>query len=65
MCCDPLFDDVLPAWVADMDLPVPPVVADALAHAVRTGGPGYPDRPGGNPLRAAFTERMARRCATA
>lgn len=54
-------DDVLPAWVADMDFPVPPVVADALAHAVRTGGLGYPDWPGGNPLRAAFAERMARR----
>ncbi|MFI9009962.1 MalY/PatB family protein [Actinosynnema sp. NPDC053489] len=54
-------DDVLPAWVADMDFPVPPVVVEALDHAVRHGALGYPDWPGGNPLRAAFAARMGAR----
>lgn len=53
--------DVLPAWVADMDFPVPPVVSDAIGHAVRNGALGYPQWPDGNPLRAAFAERMRTR----
>lgn len=53
--------DVLPAWVADMDFPVAPVVAEAIEHTVRHGDLGYPDWDDGNPLRAAFAERMLRR----
>jgi cysteine-S-conjugate beta-lyase len=54
--------DVLPAWVADMDFPVAPVVAEAIEHAVRAGDLGYPDwESSGSPLRAAFAERMQQR----
>jgi cystathionine beta-lyase len=34
--------DVLPAWVAEMDVRPCPAVTDALADAVRRGGFGYP-----------------------
>jgi cystathionine beta-lyase len=53
--------DVLPAWVADMDFPVAPPVAEAIERAVRTGDLGYPDRSGDHPLRAAFAARMQQR----
>ena len=53
--------DVLPAWVADMDFDVPPVVADAIELTVRHGDLGYPEWPGGSPLRAAFADRMQER----
>ncbi|GAA2026388.1 aminotransferase class I/II-fold pyridoxal phosphate-dependent enzyme [Catenulispora yoronensis] len=35
-------DDVLPLWVAEMDVPTPEPVAEALAAAVRRGDTGYP-----------------------
>ncbi|WP_254647908.1 MalY/PatB family protein [Streptomyces sp. GbtcB6] len=53
--------DVLPAWVADMDFPVPPAVTDALRDAVERRDLGYPDWPDGSPLRTAFARRMADR----
>ncbi len=53
--------EVLPAWVADMDFPVPPVVRRALVAAVEGGDLGYPSWHGGTPLRAAFAERMVER----
>lgn len=34
--------DVLPLWVAEMDVPLAPVVADALRRAVDLGDTGYP-----------------------
>jgi cystathionine beta-lyase len=34
--------DVLPAWVAEMDVPVAPPVARAIADAVAIGDTGYP-----------------------
>lgn len=34
--------DVLPLWVAEMDLPVAPPIADALTRAVADGDLGYP-----------------------
>jgi cysteine-S-conjugate beta-lyase len=34
--------DVLPAWVAEMDVPVAEPVAHAIAEAVATGDTGYP-----------------------
>jgi cystathionine beta-lyase len=35
-------DDVIPAWVAEMDYALDPVVHDALLRAVRDGVTGYP-----------------------
>ncbi|MFF1482888.1 MalY/PatB family protein [Streptomyces sp. NPDC058301] len=34
--------DVLPLWVAEMDVPLAPPVADALREAIDTGDTGYP-----------------------
>ncbi|MEV8569515.1 MalY/PatB family protein [Streptomyces sp. NPDC051322] len=34
--------DVLPLWVAEMDVPLAPAVADALRDAIETGDTGYP-----------------------
>jgi cystathionine beta-lyase len=53
--------DVLPAWVADMDYPVAPVIADTIEHAVRRGDLGYPHWKDVHPLRVAFTDRMRKR----
>lgn len=53
--------DVLPAWVADMDFPVPPPVGRALHRLIDSGDLGYPDWPAGTPLRRAFAERMSER----
>lgn len=52
--------DLLPAWVADMDFPVAPVVARAIEETVRRGDLGYPDWPVA-PLAEAFAGRMATR----
>jgi cysteine-S-conjugate beta-lyase len=35
-------DDVLPLWVAEMDVMLPPTVADALRAAIDIGDTGYP-----------------------
>ncbi len=56
---------VLPAWVADMDFPTPPVVVAALREAVDRRDLGYPDWPEGSPLRRAFARRMMDRYAWA
>lgn len=56
-------DGVIPAWVADMDLPTPPEVVEALSRRAR-GDLGYPtwlEDPGAGPLAEAFAERMAAR----
>ena len=53
--------DVLPAWVADMDFPVPAVVRAALHDLVDRADLGYPDWPSGTPLRTAFARRMRER----
>ncbi|UYQ60302.1 MalY/PatB family protein [Streptomyces peucetius] len=34
--------DVLPLWVAEMDVPLAPAVADALHEAIEAGDTGYP-----------------------
>ncbi len=52
-------DDVLPAWVADMDFGVAPAIADALARLARNQEYGYAARDGA--LAEAFTRRMQRR----
>jgi cysteine-S-conjugate beta-lyase len=51
----------LAAWVADMDFPIPPVVADALTSVIERGDLGYPDLRHGPPLERVFLERMGRR----
>ncbi|MFI1993479.1 MalY/PatB family protein [Actinoplanes sp. NPDC020271] len=48
----------LGAWVADMDFPVAPVILERLREVTDFG---YPHWPGGDPVAAAFEERMARR----
>lgn len=41
-------EDVLPAWVAEMDYALAPAITEALTAAVARGVTGYPDeRPGG------------------
>jgi cystathionine beta-lyase len=52
--------DVLPAWVAEMDVRPAPVVRDALVDAVARGALGYPSKPkvtGLPQATAAFLER--------
>lgn len=54
--------EVLPAWVADMDYPIPSAVRDALSTQVELGDLGYPGWLGrGSPLRVAFADRMSQR----
>jgi cystathionine beta-lyase len=54
-------DDVLPAWIADMDFAVAEPVQRALERLVREGDYGYPQRVGDERLEAAFAARMGRR----
>ncbi|HEY7910035.1 MAG TPA: aminotransferase class I/II-fold pyridoxal phosphate-dependent enzyme, partial [Thermomicrobiales bacterium] len=51
-------DDVLPAWVADMDFKVAEPVQAALQRLVDQGDYAYPYRPGEDSIVAAFVERM-------
>ena len=53
--------DVLPAWVADMDLGIPPAVRERLADVIRREDLGYPYWPDGDPVVAAFERRMRAR----
>jgi len=53
--------DVLPAWVADMDVEVPPVVVRELRRRLDGADLGYPDFDAPDPLVVAFEERMATR----
>ena len=50
--------DVLPAWVADMDLGIPEPVSARLLETIHRQDLGYPYWPGGDPVVAAFAERM-------
>jgi cysteine-S-conjugate beta-lyase len=52
-------DDVLPAWVADMDFGVAPAITEALARLTRNQEYGYAAREGA--LAAAFARRMESR----
>jgi cystathionine beta-lyase len=54
-------EDVLPAWVADMDFPVPEPVQAAIKAVVDRGDYGYPRRDGRDRIQEAFSERMAER----
>lgn len=54
--------DELPAWVADMDYPVAPMIRSALVEAIDRGDLGYPDWfDGRHPLADAFAARMSSR----
>ena len=52
-------DDVLPAWVAEMDYAPNPVVAHAVQEAVRVGRFGYPSPEATGRLRSATAEFAA------
>jgi cystathionine beta-lyase len=52
-------DDVLPAWVADMDFGVAPAVTEAMARLTHNQEYGYDAREGA--LQAAFARRMQNR----
>ncbi|GAA4201014.1 MalY/PatB family protein [Microbispora amethystogenes] len=54
---------VIPAWVADMDFPVPEAVREAVARraAMDLGYPAWLDQPTAGPLAEAFAERMEAR----
>lgn len=54
-------DDVLAAWVADMDFGVPPAVRDRLIEVVSREDLGYSFWPEGDPVITAFYERMVSR----
>ncbi len=54
-------DEVLPAWVADMDFPVAPAVHRAILELVGRHDFGYHHVPLSPRLRAAFVSRMAER----
>lgn len=49
--------DVLPLWVAEMDVPLARPIVEALSHAANTGDVGYPT---GTRLAEAFTGFAAR-----
>jgi cystathionine beta-lyase len=55
--------DVIPAWVADMDFGVPPMVRTRMREVLDRGDLGYPFWPDGDPLVRAFEERMGDRFA--
>ena len=52
--------DVIPMWVADMDMPVAPVIAEAVARRVQDSRVAYPVR-GRTPLVEAVLARLAKR----
>jgi cystathionine beta-lyase len=54
-------EDVLPAWVADMDFPVADVVQEAILAIVERRDYGYASRAGSARVQEAFAERMAGR----
>ncbi|SFJ95979.1 cystathione beta-lyase [Amycolatopsis sacchari] len=53
-----LDDDLLNAWVADMDFGIPGPVRARLREVVDREDFGYPHWPGGDPVVAAFEQRM-------
>ncbi len=53
--------DLLPAWVADMDFPVAPVVRQSVLEVLDRGDLGYPDWPfDRHPLAEGFAARSQR-----
>ena len=54
-------EEVLPAWVADMDFPVAPAIQRTLHELVDANDLGYHHVPLSRPLRAALVAHMAER----
>jgi cystathionine beta-lyase len=54
-------DEVLPAWVADMDFLQAQPIRDYVARIAATGDLGYPFREGPEPLQEVFAERCMKR----
>lgn len=54
-------DDVLPAWVAEMDFPLPPPVREVVQAAIDRGDLGYPLHPRPTALPEVFCQRMQER----
>ncbi len=54
-------DEILPAWVADMDFLQAAPIRDYVAHAGATGDLGYPFAQGPQPLPEIFAERAMQR----
>lgn len=54
-------ENVLPAWIADMDFGVPDPVQGAVERVVRQRDYGYPERDPADRLDAAFAARMRER----
>jgi cystathionine beta-lyase len=54
-------DEVLPAWVADMDFLQAAPIRDYVSHAGATGDLGYPFGESAGPLKELFAERAMRR----
>lgn len=54
-------DDILPAWVADMDFPVASPISEALIQVIETQDLGYSAAPEKHPLRRVFRNRLAER----
>lgn len=54
-------DDVLAAWVAEMDFPLAPVLRSALHEAIERGDTGYPPEPEASGLPSACAAWLARR----
>ncbi len=54
-------DDVLPAWVADMDFPLAPPLQDYLRELTQTTDLGYPINPRPDALPRVFADRMHER----
>lgn len=49
--------DVLPLFVAEMDVPLAPPITEVLERAVRNGDTGYPEGPAYHEAFAAFADR--------
>ena len=56
-------DDVIGAWIADMDFPLAEPVQSCLREALARDDFGYPLRADTDPLRGVFVERMQQRYA--
>ena len=54
-------DDVLPAWVADMDFLQAAPIRDYVSRIAATGDLGYPFAAGPEPLQEVFAERAMKR----
>ncbi|MCZ2849927.1 MalY/PatB family protein [Modestobacter sp. VKM Ac-2978] len=54
-------EDVIPAWVADMDIGIPGPVRERLTETIERGDLGYPYWAAGDPVVDAFEEHMLTR----